>query len=66
MPQQDASRSFTPADYRHRQHDLSFNRAARAGGAGWERRRSADPMADFTYLLMQWTMPGLAHADLAA
>jgi aminoglycoside phosphotransferase (APT) family kinase protein len=22
-------------------------------------------MADFTYLLMQWTMPGLATADLA-
>jgi aminoglycoside phosphotransferase (APT) family kinase protein len=23
-------------------------------------------MADFTYLLMQWTMPGLATADLTA
>jgi aminoglycoside phosphotransferase (APT) family kinase protein len=23
-------------------------------------------MADFTYLLMQWTMPGLANADLKA
>ena len=23
-------------------------------------------MADFTYLLMQWTMPGLANADIKA
>jgi aminoglycoside phosphotransferase (APT) family kinase protein len=25
-----------------------------------------DPMADFTYLLMQWVMPGLEGADLKA
>jgi len=32
----------------------------------WELSTLGDPMADFTYLLMQWTMPGLANADLAA
>ena len=32
----------------------------------WELSTLGDPMADFTYLLMQWTMPGLAGADLAA
>src|ERR1043165_318648 len=32
----------------------------------WELSTLGDPMADFTYLLMQWTMPGLATADLAA
>jgi aminoglycoside phosphotransferase (APT) family kinase protein len=31
----------------------------------WELSTLGDPMADFTYLLMQWTMPGLAGADLA-
>jgi aminoglycoside phosphotransferase (APT) family kinase protein len=30
----------------------------------WELSTLGDPMADFTYLLMQWTMPGLASADL--
>jgi aminoglycoside phosphotransferase (APT) family kinase protein len=30
----------------------------------WELSTLGDPMADFTYLLMQWTMPGLANADL--
>jgi aminoglycoside phosphotransferase (APT) family kinase protein len=30
----------------------------------WELSTLGDPMADFTYLLMQWTMPGLAGADL--
>jgi len=32
----------------------------------WELSTLGDPMADFTYLLMQWTMPGLAGVDLAA
>src|SRR5258707_3289315 len=32
----------------------------------WELSTLGDPMADFTYLLMQWTMPGLARADLKA
>jgi aminoglycoside phosphotransferase (APT) family kinase protein len=32
----------------------------------WELSTLGDPMADFTYLLMQWTMPGLAEADLKA
>ena len=32
----------------------------------WELSTLGDPMADFTYLLMQWTMPGLAGADLEA
>ena len=33
----------------------------------WELSTLGDPMADFTYLLMQWTMtPGLGDADLAA
>ena len=32
----------------------------------WELSTLGDPMADFTYLLMQWTMPGLANADLEA
>ena len=27
----------------------------------WELSTLGDPMADFTYLLMQWTMPGLAN-----
>ena len=32
----------------------------------WELSTLGDPMADFTYLLMQWTMAGLANADLKA
>jgi len=32
----------------------------------WELSTLGDPMADFTYLLMQWTMPGLANANLKA
>jgi len=32
----------------------------------WELSTLGDPMADFTYLLMQWTMSGLAEADLKA
>jgi aminoglycoside phosphotransferase (APT) family kinase protein len=32
----------------------------------WELSTLGDPMADFTYLLMQWTMPGLAEADFKA
>jgi aminoglycoside phosphotransferase (APT) family kinase protein len=32
----------------------------------WELSTLGDPMADFTYLLMQWTMPGLAGADVKA
>jgi aminoglycoside phosphotransferase (APT) family kinase protein len=32
----------------------------------WELSTLGDPMADFTYLLMQWTMPGLATADFKA
>jgi aminoglycoside phosphotransferase (APT) family kinase protein len=30
----------------------------------WELSTLGDPMADFTYLLMQWIMPGLAGVDL--
>jgi len=32
----------------------------------WELSTLGDPMADFTYLLMQWAMPGLDGADLKA
>jgi aminoglycoside phosphotransferase (APT) family kinase protein len=32
----------------------------------WELSTLGDPLADFTYLLVQWTMPGLADADLKA
>jgi aminoglycoside phosphotransferase (APT) family kinase protein len=32
----------------------------------WELSTTGDPMADFTYLLMQWTMPGLINVDLKA
>jgi aminoglycoside phosphotransferase (APT) family kinase protein len=32
----------------------------------WELSTLGDPMADFTYLLMQWTMPGLADLDFKA
>ncbi|MGH6717232.1 MAG: phosphotransferase family protein [Bradyrhizobium sp.] len=32
----------------------------------WELSTLGDPMADFTYLLMQWIMPGLAGADVKA
>ena len=32
----------------------------------WELSTLGDPMADFTYLLMQWIMPGLQGADLHA
>jgi len=32
----------------------------------WELSTLGDPLADFTYLLMQWTMPGLDGADYAA
>jgi len=43
-----------------RQHDLSCHRAAGAGGTGLGTVDARRSMADFTYLLMQWTMPGLA------
>lgn len=32
----------------------------------WELSTLGDPMADFTYLLMQWVMPGLKGLDFAA
>src|SRR3954467_1268693 len=32
----------------------------------WELSTLGDPMADFTYLLMQWIMPGLDGLDFAA
>jgi aminoglycoside phosphotransferase (APT) family kinase protein len=32
----------------------------------WELSTLGDPMADFTYLLLQWIMPGLADAGLEA
>jgi aminoglycoside phosphotransferase (APT) family kinase protein len=32
----------------------------------WELSTLGDPMADFTYLLMQWTMPGLSGLDFKA
>ena len=32
----------------------------------WELSTLGDSMADFTYLLMQWTMPGLAGVELKA
>jgi aminoglycoside phosphotransferase (APT) family kinase protein len=32
----------------------------------WELSTLGDPMADFTYLLMQWVMPGLEGADFKA
>jgi aminoglycoside phosphotransferase (APT) family kinase protein len=32
----------------------------------WELSTLGDPMADFTYLLMQWAMPGLDGADCKA
>ncbi len=32
----------------------------------WELSTLGDPMADFTYLLMQWIMPGLDGADFKA
>ncbi|MGO9357834.1 MAG: phosphotransferase family protein [Xanthobacteraceae bacterium] len=32
----------------------------------WELSTLGDPLADFTYLLMQWVMPGLAEADFKA
>lgn len=32
----------------------------------WELSTLGDPMADFTYLLMQWSMPALNGADLKA
>lgn len=32
----------------------------------WELSTLGDPMADFTYLLMQWVMPGLSGVDLKA
>ncbi|MGE5158714.1 MAG: phosphotransferase family protein [Gemmatimonas sp.] len=32
----------------------------------WELSTLGDPMADFTYLLMQWIMPGLEGADFKA
>ena len=32
----------------------------------WELSTLGDPMADFTYLLMQWTMPGLTGVDFDA
>lgn len=59
--------SIVHGDLSPRQHDFPRDGAAGAGGAGlgivhaWRSHGQ-----NFTYLLMQWTMPGLAGADLKA
>src|ERR1051326_2055277 len=57
-----------------RQHDSASERAQGDRVLDWELCTIGDPMADFTYHLMQWQMPGegsntgtgLLDADLAA
>jgi len=51
----------------YRLDNMIFHRPSRVKAVlDWELSTLGDPMADFTYLLMQWTMPGLGGADLKA
>ena len=65
VPQQ-ARVSIVHGDYRLDNMIFHADGAARQAVLDWELSTLGDPMADFTYLLMQWTMPGLANADLKA
>ena len=43
-----------------RQHDLSSDQPRVVAVLDWELSTLGDPLADFSYLLMQWVMPGPA------
>src|SRR6201747_2078422 len=65
VPQQDRV-SIVHGDYRLDNMIFHPTEPRVSAVLDWELSTLGDPMADFTYLLMQWTMPGLASADLAA
>ncbi|WP_213770585.1 phosphotransferase [Bradyrhizobium sp. dw_78] len=56
--------SIVHGDYRLDNMIFDFKEPRVIAVLDWELSTLGDPMADFTYLLMQWTMPGLADADL--
>jgi len=65
VPQQDRV-SIVHGDYRLDNMIFHATEPRVIAVLDWELSTLGDPMADFTYLLMQWAMPGLAKADLKA
>lgn len=63
VPQQERV-SVVHGDYRIDNMVFHATRPKVQAVLDWELSTLGDPMADFTYLLMQWTMPGLAGLDL--
>ena len=59
VPQQDAS-SIVHGDYRLDNMVFHATEPRVVAVLDWELATLGNPMADFTYLLMQWAMPGLA------
>jgi aminoglycoside phosphotransferase (APT) family kinase protein len=56
--------SIVHGDYRLDNMIFHANEPRVVAVLDWELSTLGDPMADFTYLLMQWVMPGLEGADL--
>lgn len=65
LPQQDRV-SVVHGDYRLDNMIFHADKPVVKAVLDWELSTLGDPMADFTYLLMQWVMPGLAGADYKA
>ena len=62
VPQQERT-SVVHGDYRLDNMIFASNEPKVLAVLDWELSTLGDPMADFAYLLMQWTMPGLDGAD---
>jgi aminoglycoside phosphotransferase (APT) family kinase protein len=65
VPQQERV-SIVHGDYRLDNMVFHATEARVIAVLDWELSTLGDPMADFTYLLMQWVMPGLDGADFKA
>lgn len=65
VPQQDRV-SVVHGDYRLDNMIFHATEPRVTAVLDWELSTLGDPLADFTYLLMQWTMPGLADIDYKA
>lgn len=65
VPQQDRV-SVVHGDYRLDNMIFHATEPRVTAVLDWELSTLGDPLADFTYLLMQWVMPGLEGADFKA